>query len=443
MDKILSNYYAQEFNIPYELACILSSRFPSYEDAKKFLYPELGQLHAPEGIPDIETATTDIVRGIDQGENILIYAHDDPDGFCSAKILYYTLSDIRRKGKPEIYLYPINREKDGYVLNSNVLKEYKNRGVKILITVDFGISNAENFEVARNTGLKLVICDHHETNLTQFPVPAIDPKRPDSKYPFRELAGVGVTLKLCQSLYKKMFGLDGDEFLKLKSEFLAITMVGTIADRVMALNENRVLCHEGLKALRKMDKPWVKWFLAGGNISFPGIFSEIIPILQAASLEDSNLGIEFFLTESDEKFTSIAEKLRGSENDRKSHIDSLFQIALDVAKVYPTFVISIFPDHVTSPLKSAKINNLGRIASRLRDHFQRTAIAIMTRENKCIGELRSHDINLFDFLNNTKHLFLDFGGHKRAAGFSMTDENIDDILKKCKKNIPAFIYPEK
>jgi len=429
MDEILSQHYAREFNIAYELACIISQRFSSYDEAKRFLYPDLDQLYNPDTLPDIERATTEIINGIKNGDDILIYTHDDPDGYTAATILYQTLLDIRRKEKPQIYLYPINREKDGYVLNPEVLREYKARGVKILITVDFGISNSENFIIARDMDLKLIICDHHETSLTEFPVPALDPKRADSRYPFRELAGVGVTLKLCQSIYKMALGLENREFYKLKSEFLALTMIGTIADRVMSINENRALCYAGLKVFNKIEIPWAKYFLIEGNIDFPFIFSEIVPVLQCASLDNPELGLDFFLVKSSEKFAKIIERLKSIENERKTNIDSLFQLALNVAKIYPSMVISVIPADVIASVMSAKINNLGAITSKLRDYFHKTAITIMIKEKKCFGELRSYDIHLYDFLNKLKNLFLDFGGHKRAAGFSMVENNLDKFIE--------------
>lgn len=432
MDKILSQRYAQEFNIPHELACVISQRFPSFNEAKRFLYPGLEQLNDPQTIPDIEIATAEIIKGLKNGDNILIYTHDDPDGYTSAILLYQTLLDIRRNNRPQVLLYPINREKDGYILNPEVLKKYKSLGIKILITVDFGISNAENFNIARDTGLNLIICDHHETNLTEFPVPALDPKRSDSRYPFRELAGVGVTLKLSQLMYRMALGIDNKDFYKLKKELFTIAMIGTLADRVMPLNENRALCYVGLKEFNNIDKPWTRNFVRENNINFPYIFNEIIPLLQSASLDDPALGLKFFLTESDREFAKIIERLKAVENARKMNINTIFQIALDAAKIYPGVVISIIP---ANAMVSTKINNLGTVAAQLRDYFHRTAVIIMTKDNICLGELRSYDIHLFEFLNKIKNLFLDFGGHKRAAGFSMMANNLDRFVEFAANNI--------
>lgn len=433
MDDILSQRYAQEFNIPYELACIISQRFPSFDEAKRFLFPGLEQLNDPQTIPDIEIATTEIIKGLKNGDDILIYTHDDPDGYTSAILLYQTLLDIRRNNRPQVLLYPINREKDGYILNPEVLKKYKSLGVKILITVDFGISNTENFIIARDMGLNLIVCDHHETNLTEFPVPALDPKRLNSRYPFRELAGVGVTLKLSQSIYKMALGIDDKDFYKLKKELLTIAMIGTLADRVMPVNENRALCYVGLKEFNNIDRPWTKYFVRENSINFPYIFNEIIPLLQSASLEDPVLGLEFFLVESNKEFAKIIERLKLIENARTININALFQIALDAAKIYPGVVISIIP---ANAIVSTKINNLGAVAAQLRDYFHRTAVIIMTKDNTCLGELRSYDIHLFEFLNKIKNLFLDFGGHKRAAGYSMMIEHLDKFVEFAANNIP-------
>lgn len=433
MDEILSRQYAEEFNIPYELACIVSQRFPLYEEAKRFLYPSLEQLNDPQTIPDIERATDEIIRGLKNGDDILIYAHDDPDGYTSATILYQTLLDIRRNNKPQILLYPINREKDGYILNPKVLKKYKSLGVKFLITVDFGISNAENLTIAQDIGLNLIICDHHETNLTEFPVPALDPKRINSRYPFRELAGVGVTLKLSQSIYKMALGIENKDFYKLKKDFLTMAMIGTLADRVMPINENRALCYAGLKEFNNIERPWTKYFVRENNINFPYIFNEIIPLLQSASLDDPTLGLKFFLTESEREFTKIIQRLKTVENERKMNINDIFQTALQVAKIYPGVAISIIP---ANAMVSIKINNLGAVTAQLRDYFHRTAVIIIIKDNRCLGELRSFDIHLFDFLNKQKGIFLDFGGHKRAAGFSMMIDNLDKFQEFAVNNIP-------
>lgn len=429
MNEVLSSYYAREFNIPQELSAIISQRFPSYEEAKKFLFPSIDDLFEPDNLPDIENACAEIINSLNKGEDILIYAHDDPDGYTSTVILYQTLLDLSRKKDCGIFLYPIKREQDGYVLNPVVLDEYKKKGVKLIITVDFGISNTENFKIAKELEMNLVVCDHHETKLTNFSFPAVDPKRADSKYPFRELAGVGVVMKLCQYLYKKYLKLNINEFYQLKKEFFSIAMIGTIADRVMPLNENRVLCYEGLRAFNNIERPWAKYFLDSGDMDIPRIFNEIVPILQGASLDNPAFGIQFFLTNSNDEFANIITKLKAVEKTREKNIDELFQFALDAARVYQDIVISIVHDNPKESITHPKMNILGAVTSRLSDYFHKTTVCIMVCKNKCFGELRSRDVDLFELLNNFKDLFIDFGGHKRAAGFSMVENNLDKFTE--------------
>jgi single-stranded-DNA-specific exonuclease len=141
-----------------------------------------------------------------------------------------------------------------------------------------------------------------------------------------------------------------------------------------------------------------------------------------------NWALIFFLTESSEKFVQVLERLKSIENERQKCIDSTFQLTLNIAKVYPNIVIAVIPANTASSM-SIKTNYLGAVASKLRDYFHKTAVLIMVRDGKCFGELRSNHINLFEFLNKIKDLFLDFGGHRRAAGFSMLENNLDKFTK--------------
>uniref|UniRef100_A0A7C4XAK0 Single-stranded-DNA-specific exonuclease RecJ n=1 Tax=candidate division WOR-3 bacterium TaxID=2052148 RepID=A0A7C4XAK0_UNCW3 len=423
--------YAAEFSIPPALAQIIARRFPVYEEARSFLYPSLQKLYPPNTLPDIELAAAEITESISKNLPILIYCHDDPDGYTAAAIMYKTLCDLRRENKPEIFIYAINREKDGYVLNSAVLDEYVKKGVKTLITVDFGISNPENFLIAQNKGLKMVICDHHETGFIDFPIPAVDPKRKGSKYPFRELAGVGVTFKLCQYILQKSFKLSDQDFYNIKKEFLAITMLGTIADRVPPLNENRIFCYEGLKAINGLKLPWTEYFLKDGSINFARVHSEIIPVFVSAAYLDSNLGVELLVKKDYDITYRTIDELKLIEEERRNLIEKITREAIDLSKVYEGFVVAIFPEDTSK----IKLNHLGSIASRLRDHFGRTAIVILMNSGKCFGELRSHHIDLYEMLYSMKNLFIDFGGHKRAAGFSMSEGNLDKFIEEVNRFI--------
>ena len=305
VDKVLAQRYALDFAIPYELANILVARFPSYSEAEEFLFPNISNLYDPWSIPDMAKAVDDIIVSVKGNESILVYCHDDIDGYTSGTIMYKTLVDLTRGQDERIFLYPVVREKDGYILNPDVLKRYQEQGVKLLITVDFGISSLENFRIVSELGLKLVVCDHHETNLSDFPGPAVDPKRPDSRYPFRELAGVGVSFKLAQCLYQRVLSLSSREFYSLRRDFFPLLMLGTISDRVILLGENRIFSVHGLAVLNKLDEPWIKYFRKDKDVKTSMITREIIPTIGSAAYVDPKLGVEVFLNRDFERVSEI------------------------------------------------------------------------------------------------------------------------------------------
>ncbi len=421
-DKVLAQKYAADFSIPLALAYIVAKRFPKYNDAKAFLFPDVNSLFNPATIPDIEAAADEIVQSINKKEGILIYSHDDIDGFTSAAIMYKTLKDIYRTDGELIFVYPLVREKDGYILNGEVLQKYKQKGVELVITVDFGISSEQNFRVAEDLGLKLIVCDHHETCSSDFTTPVVDPKRPDSRYPFRELAGAGVSFKFAQFLYQKIFRLTASEFFKLKREFFPLVMMGTISDRVLSCGENRIFCTHGLEICNRINEPWINHFRGERQVSIASIVSEIIPTIASAAYCDPYYGVGILVSDDSDYIVETVTKLRTVTVERRQNVESLFKDALAAAKIFPNVVISIIP--------FSKQHYLGAVAARLRSYYKRTTVVIGIKDDKCFGELRSDEIDLFKMLYHFKQYFLDFGGHRRAAGFTMLRQSLDIYVDK-------------
>ncbi|MGB3340728.1 MAG: DHH family phosphoesterase [bacterium] len=419
IDKVIAQKYSSDFDIPHELAQILAVRFPAYNEAKKFLFPDIADLHDPWLIPDISEAVDMIMASIKTNEKILVYCHDDPDGYTAAAIMYQSLIDITKGQHERIFVYPIVRERDGYILNPEVLREYREKGVKLVITVDFGISSLENFKIAAELGLKLVVCDHHETNRSSFPAPAVDPKRPESHYPFRELAGVGVSFKLAQCLYQKAFKLKTEEFYSLKKNFFPLLMLGTLSDRVALLDENRIFSSYGLTLFNKLDKPWMKYFRENKEDDLPVFPRELNSTIGSAAYVDPNFGVEVFLSNDFERVSEIVGILQEVNKERQQGVEKLLRAAIAAAKIYPQAILSIIP--------FSKQHYLGSVAARLKEQYKRTAIVIGLKENMCFGELRSNTIDLFKMLNKLGPLFLDFGGHSRAAGFTMSESHLDKL----------------
>jgi single-stranded-DNA-specific exonuclease len=423
--SIVARKYADDFSLPVEIAQIVARRHPEYDQAAAFLRGGMELLHDPDTIPDIHAAAGRLIEAVRQGRKVLIYCHDDPDGFTSAVVAYETLLDISRERERQIFVYPIVRDVDGYILNPKILRDYKARGVDLLLTVDFGISNRKNFEIARTEGMELIVCDHHESGISDFPVLAVDPKRVGSGYPYRELAGVGVATKLSQVIYREAFHVTAGEFYGLKKEFIVLTMVGTIADRVNMTGENRVYARRGIQIINHVGRPWLEALRKGGEIGIAFIYTDIIPLLVSAAHGDSRLGIRLLTTPDANEAQGIIQQLRDITDTRRRDIDRLFKESVDAAKVYPNLVISTLP--------STKIHYLGALSSRLKDYYRKNVVIIETRENQCRGELRSAGLDLYHMLSDLKDLFIDYGGHKMAAGFSMDLNKYDEFVERASR----------
>jgi len=419
---LLAQKYISDFSVPQEIAQIVAHRYPRYEEAKAYLFPGVDQFHDPHSLPDIRVATQTIADALHKRESILIYTHDDIDGYTSAVIMYKTLSDLYRTDEQSVFVYPIIREKDGYIMNGDVLQEYKQRGVKHVITVDFGISSDDNFRIVKDVGLNLIVCDHHETIEADFPVPAIDPKRPDSLYPFRELAGVGVSFKLAQSLYQEVFKLTAQEFYNLKKDFFPLVMLGTISDRVPLRGENRTFCIEGLSVFNRTSEGWIKHFRHGKEFSFGDLSSTVIPTIASAAYDDPNLGVQLLMRKEEQFITDTIVHLTETTKERRRDVALHFEDAIAAAKVYPEIVVSVIP--------FSKQHYLGSIAARLRDRYHRTSAVIGIKDGRCFGEFRSNSIHLYNMLHSFRAFFLDFGGHPRAAGCTILEENLDRVVQR-------------
>jgi single-stranded-DNA-specific exonuclease len=415
--SILARRYASDFSLPRELAEIVAQRFQEYDKAKRFLSPEESHLHDVSTMPDISSAVDVICTSLQNQDGILVYCHDDPDGYTSGVLMYKALLELSRGSDNRIFLYPIVREKDGYILNPDVIRDYKQKGVKLVVTVDFGISSQETFSIAQDEGVDIIVCDHHETHEQSFERPAVDPKRPGSRYPFRNLAGVGVSFKLAQALYERVLHLSPDEFYGLKKEFFVLAMVGTIADRVVVLDENRVFCVRGLQLAQEMDTPWIRIFRRMTPLTFTSITGIVIPTISSAAYCNPEYGVDFLLEQNEERLNTIIKKLMDVTAERRRGIADFFVEVVNAAKIFPGIVLSVLP--------FTKQHYLGSSAARLRDQYQRLSVVVGLGEGKCHGELRSNEIDLFEMLSSFRHLFLDFGGHRKAAGFTMNRENLD------------------
>ena len=229
-----------EYGISNLLAKILVNRnLIKKEDIDLFLKPTRHDFHNPYLMPDMELAVNRIIKAINNNEKILIYGDYDVDGITSITVLKSFL--IERKANVSHYIP--NRLNEGYGLNKEAVKKIADDGVNLIITVDCGISGIEEVDYANSLGLEVIVTDHHEVGeVLPNAIAVVDAKRKDNTYPFRELAGVGVSFKLIQAIAQRL-QLEEKEYLK----YLDIVCIGTISDIVPLVDENRVIAKLGLK----------------------------------------------------------------------------------------------------------------------------------------------------------------------------------------------------
>ena len=237
------NKIVEKYNVSSLLAKILVNKnIIKEEEIKLFLNPTRNDFHNPFLMPDMEKAVDRILKAIQNNENILIYGDYDVDGITSVTVLKRFFKD---RGVNVNYYIP-NRLNEGYGLNKEAIKKIIDDGTNLMITVDCGITGNKEIDYGNSLGLDTIVTDHHEPGeILPNALAVIDTKREDNIYPFRELAGVGVSFKLIQAISQKL-GLEEKEYLK----YLDIVCVGTISDIVPLVDENRVITKLGLKLVQ-------------------------------------------------------------------------------------------------------------------------------------------------------------------------------------------------
>jgi len=400
-----------------------------------FLEPSLDQLHSPLLLPDIDVLISEIEEAIKIKAPILIYGHDDVDGFTAVLVLYDVLVDLGAR----IFYHIPNRIKDGYFFRPELFEKYKGEGVTIVLTADFGSSNIKNFEIAKSAGMRLIVTDHHELISAERAGPTINPKRSDAHYPFRELAGVGVAYKVAQALAHRLLNISLEEFYSIKYDILGPLMLGTIADRVPLMQENRIYCRFGLDALRKTTRPVLKKLIdkvPEDQFGYGTVLNEILPLISSAR---ENQGVDVFLVNNEQCAEEMVKTLKRQNELWQFQIRRVYDEVFSAARVYNNIVVS--------QLVNGPVNCLGSCATRLRDNFNRPSLIIGFSDNDeqlngqrksiCVGELRGTEgTDLIALLKNAQDILIDFGGHRKAAGFTMHRTSFDEFVER------ACIYAE-
>lgn len=373
----------------------------------------------PQLLPDMHKAVSRVYQGLLSGEKIAVYGDFDVDGITGTAILVQGLKALGGDITP----YIPHRIKEGHGLNSAALDYLKEQGISLVITVDCGVTGIPQVKKASRHGLDIVITDHHMP-LGELPnaVAVVDPRREDSQYPFAELAGVGVAFKFLEALYHGM----GKE--KQLENYLDLVALGTVADMMPLLGENRYLVKQGLKAMSRNKRPGIMEISSLAGISADSIGTEEIswalaPRLNAAGrLEHALTSYKLMVTDSTEEAQELSMLLEEQNAERqKMTTRSLAKAREQIqAKGITPLLIASDPDYPPGII--------GLVAGRLSEEFYRPSIVIKIGEKSSNGSCRSiPEFNIIKALNECHDLMSDFGGHARAAGFTMPTRNLSKL----------------
>ncbi|RLL47987.1 single-stranded-DNA-specific exonuclease RecJ [Oceanobacillus piezotolerans] len=388
----------------------------STKEINQFLSPDIKNLYNPNLLSSIERATERVHQAIANKEKILIFGDYDADGVSSTTVMLKTLQEL---GAVCDYYIP-NRFTEGYGPNEQAFIEASKNGFSLIITVDTGIAAVHEAEVARNLGIDLIITDHHEV---QHEIPdafaIIHPKcSPD--YPFNELAGVGVAFKFAESLL--------GYFPKHLLEFVAI---GTIADLVPLVKENRILSYYGLHALTISKNHGINALKRvcklEGSITEEDVGFSIGPRINAVGrLQDAELAVQLLMTEDPDEAEEIALEVQGINEQRQ-------QIVNDIVKEAEAMIDQDHDGVIVVAKEGWNEGVLGIVASRLVKKYDRPAIVLTIKRDQQEAKGSARSIPAFDFFHygmKIRELFTHFGGHSQAAGMTLPIENISQIRDK-------------
>lgn len=417
----------QELGIPEKIARLLSLRgIDTYDKAKSFFRPTLELLHDPFLMKDMDKATERLAKAIRGGEKIIVYGDYDVDGTTATSILYTFLKDF---GVNVDYYIP-HRFKEGYGINIEGIEYAVRENAKLIVSVDCGITAIEETKIAREKGIDLIICDHHNVG-DQIPdaVAVLDPKREDCEYPFDGLSGAGVGFKLVQGTIQKL-GLGK----QLALQFLDLVAISTASDIVPLIDENRVLMREGLKRINTEPRVGIKALLDliqmnAGSISTSSIVFSIGPRINAAGrMGDASKAVRLLISETPGEARACAHELESINIQRRDKDSQTMEQAMSmVDKDYNLEKVSSMVLHDPD----WHLGVIGIVASRLVDTFYRPAIMLCTVDGKIKGSARSiKGFNIYEALKQCEDLLEQFGGHEFAAGLTIREENLKEFRKR-------------
>lgn len=423
-------------HFPELFDALLRQRRITPEEQENFLSPDYQKLYNPLLLPDMAQARDRVIGAIKNNEHITVFSDYDADGVAGAVVL----SDFFRRAKYEnISFYIPHRHNEGFGLNPEAIEACARRGAKLIITVDCGITDLEEVAIANDKGINVIITDHHQPKPT---LPAawavVNPNREDSSYPFKALCGSAVVFKLVQAIIAtESFGAKSG----MEKWSLDMVAMATLSDMVPLVSENRILARFGLDVLRKSQRPGLKAFfqrlhLNQKNLSEDDVVFMITPRINAASRmgvpEDAFRLLSTNDLDEAEKLSLHLEKIN---NERKGVVASMVREAKSRLSsrqaIAPVIVVG-------SPEWRPAL--AGLVANALVEAYNRPVFVWGRDGDGALkGSCRSDNgCDLHALMNAASGVFIEFGGHARAGGFSVTLENLTTLEEQLARSLVSL-----
>ena len=427
-DKEKVDELKSKYNISELLATILVNKnITTQKEINEFLNPTRNDFFDPFLMNDMDIAIKRIKKAIENQEKVIIYGDYDVDGITSITVLKSFLKDV---GLDVDYYIP-NRLEEGYGLNKNAIDEIAKKEYKLMITVDCGISAIEEVDYANSLGIEVIITDHHEPG-DEIPkaLAVVDNKRKDNKYPFRELAGVGVAFKVSQALAQSM-NIREEEYLK----YLDIVCVGTISDIVPLVSENRVITKLGLKLVKQTRNMGLRAIINSSGysqINSTTISFGVAPRINACGrMGKAEQALKLLLSKDIYEVNKLTQELNSYNRERQEIEKEIFENVLtkieqnNLAKNRTIVVGGENWHHGVIGIVSSKITE---------KYFKPSILLSFEEDGTGKGSGRSiPGFDLHEALMKCENCLEKFGGHSMAVGLTIKKENLEQFYKEFEK----------
>ncbi|AUD04847.1 single-stranded-DNA-specific exonuclease RecJ [Spirosoma pollinicola] len=426
---------------PFLSALLVQRGVQTYEEARTFFRPEIGHLHNPFEMKDMNKAITRLQMAMlpERQEKILIYGDYDVDGTTSVALVYSFLKNYHTA----IDFYIPDRYKEGYGISSQGIQWAADNGFSLIIALDCGIKSIERVAEAKALGVDFIICDHHRPgDIVPDAAAVLDPKQEDCLYPYKELSGCGVGFKLMHAfcLHKS---IPLDELYPL----LDLVAVSIASDIVPITGENRVLAYYGLKQINASPRTGLKalikiaGFSLGRELDITNLVFGLGPRINAAGrIQHAKAAVQLLLAESEEEADEFAMAINKHNNSRREFDSSITDQALAMIRENESLI------HAKSTvLYDATWHKgvIGIVASRCIEHFHRPTIILTQSNDKAAGSARSvPGFDVYEAIEECADLLEQFGGHTFAAGMTMAVSNIEAFQKKFEEVVARSIKEE-